>query len=100
MDVSICIYIHISSNLHPSHRLQVAGPYISIIRAKGTNGFIHVAKAARIGHNILKMGSFHLFVHPQGCKITFRKTFTNHPILQAFSDFPWAKTRQHGLRTG
>ena len=44
------------------------------VRAKGTIWCIHVAEDAKRGQNGLKMGSFHLFVHPQWSTITFAKT--------------------------
>ena len=63
-----------------------------------------------MAQNGLKMGSFHLFVHPKRSRITFGKHILDpfldpffvpkRPIFKAFWDFPWAKTGHHGLKTG
>ena len=57
----------------------------------------------------LKMGPNHLFEHPEWSGITFGKTRFSpifdaylgpkRPIFKAFWDFPWPKTRHHGLKT-
>ena len=58
----------------------------------------------------LKMGSFHLIVHPKWSTIIFEKKCFKpicHPFLvqqptifKVFWDFPPAKMRHHGLKTG
>ena len=105
------IYIH-TSKLHPSPQLYVAPPYDCKVRAKGTTWCINVAEGAKLGQNGLKMGSKHLFEHPQWSRITFGKTHFSplfHPSLlpkqppfKAFLGFsmgkntsPWA---QNGLK--
>ena len=45
----------------------------SKVRAKGTTWCIHVAEGTKLDQNVLKMGSKHLFVHPQWSKITLGK---------------------------
>ena len=57
----------------------------------------------------LKMSPNHLFEHPEWSWITFGKTRFSpifdaylgpkRPIFKAFWDFPWPKTRHHGLKT-
>ena len=72
----------------------------------GTIWCIHVAEAARVGPNKLKMASFHMFVHPKWSKITFRKTVFHpfvvlkRPLLEALRDSPCAKTRHPRLKIG
>ena len=56
------------------------------------------------------MGLKHLFEHPKWSRINFRKTrfgpifdpflVPKQPIFKAFWDFPWGKTRHHGLKMG
>ena len=46
----------------------------SKVRAKGTTWCIHVAEGTKLDQNGLKMGSIHLFVHPQWSTITFGET--------------------------
>ena len=51
----------------------------------------------------------HLFEHPKWSCITFgKKRFSpifdpflvpNRPVFKALLDFPWPKTRDHGLKT-
>ena len=45
----------------------------SKVRAKGTTWCIYVAEGTKLDQNGLKMGSKHLFVHPEWSKITFGK---------------------------
>ena len=47
-------------------------PY-SKVRAKGTTWCIQVAEGTELDQNGLKMGSKHLFVHPECSKIAFGK---------------------------
>ena len=69
------IYIYIYIYIYPL--IYTPLPYStwlhSKVRAKGTTWCIHVAEGAKLDQNRLKMGSIHLFVHPQWSKITFRK---------------------------
>ena len=63
-----------------------------------------------MAQNRLKMGSFHLFVHPKWSTITFGKTrfgpifgpclVLKQPIFKALRDFRRAKKRHHRLKMG
>ena len=74
--IHIYIYIYISFNTHPSPQLRVAPPCVFRVRAKGTAWCIHVAEGAKLDQNGLKMGSKHLFMHPQWSRVTFGKTWS------------------------
>ena len=67
-------YRYISSNLHPSTKLQVAKKCGTKVRAECTTWSINVAKWAKLGQNGLKMGGIVRFEHPKWSKITFGKT--------------------------
>ena len=64
---------------------------------------------AKTRHHGLKMGQNHLFEHPEWSWITFGKTrfspifdpflVPKRPVFKEFWDFPWPKTRHHGLKT-
>ena len=43
------------------------------VRVKGSTWCIHMAEGAKLDQNGLKMGSFHLFVHPKSSRVTFGK---------------------------
>ena len=76
----------------------------------GSLGDSEAGKPQKVGAcGWLKMGPNHLFEHPEWSWITFGKTRFSpifdaflgpkRPIFKAFWDFPWPKTRQHGLKT-
>ena len=50
--------------------------------------------------NGLKMGWFHLLVHPNGPLSLLESAvlIPKRPISKAFWDFPWAKSRHHDLK--
>ena len=64
---------------------------------------------AKTRHHGLKMGQNHLFEHPEWSWITFEKMrfspicdpflVPKRPVFKKFWDFPWPKTRHHGLKT-
>ena len=70
------IYIYTHTYIYPL--IYTLLPYStwlhSKVRAKGTTWCIHVAEGTKLDQNGLKMGSKHLFVHPQWSKSTFGKT--------------------------
>ena len=67
----IGIYIYISPLIYTP--LPYSSWLHSKVRAKGTTWCIHVAEGTKLDQNVLKMGSKHLFVHPQWSKITLGK---------------------------
>ena len=60
--------------LHRNPIKTAKRPYGSKVRAKGTTWCIQIAEGAKLDQTGLKMGSKHLFVHPQWSKVTFGKT--------------------------
>ena len=75
--VYVYVYIYIYIYIYPL--IYTPLPYSmwlhSKVRAKGTTWCIHVAEGTKLDQNGLKMGSKHLFVHPQGSEIIFGKTY-------------------------
>ena len=67
-------------------------------------------RRVKIAYNGLKMGSFHLFVHPKRSSYHFGKTgfrpifdiflVPKKPVFKAFWEFWRVKTGHHGLKMG
>ena len=74
--ICVCMYIYIYIYICTGHiyiYIYIYIPYGSRLHAKDRTMCIRVVEGAKLGRNGLKMGSFHVFVHPQWCRISFAK---------------------------
>ena len=112
--VCICMYtytyIYIYIYIYPL--IYTPLPYSmwlrSKVHARGTTWCIHVAEGTKLDQNGLKMGSIHLFVHPQWSNITFGKTcfgpifhpflLPKRPLFKEYWDFHGPKPVQMGSK--
>ena len=108
--IYIYTYIYIYIYIYPL--IYTPLPYSmwlrSKVHARGTTWCIHVAEGTKLDQNGLKMGSIHLFVHPQWFNITLGKTcfgpifhpflLPNRPLFKEYWDFHGSKPVQMGSK--